>query len=452
MANPLRDFFMGTISPKRAELVEAFSPRRSFKDVIVPASTRLALDYALTQIEKHDLIFQQWGLGERHATGRGLAFNFAGPPGTGKTICAEAIAYELGKKLMVVRYSEVESMWAGETGKNVSAMFRSASEQDAVLFFDEADAIASRRFSSVTQGFQREANTVVNVLLKELEEFDGVVIFATNLAANFDPAFERRIRTHILFAMPGDAERAQIWKVQLHARKTPLAEDVDFDALAEKYPVAGGDIKNAVLKAAQIATTEPGPDADKQIHQRHFIAAMDEVFAAKKVMEQTLFEEGDGSHSSAALAGLSGQWNQLSRSHESIEREVSTLLERVGENERHIAALPGIIERFDDATRTSQNAIRAELSERLEHLSKQHESTLGAIEGLKSQLKETENANNTIRHEINEMSTQIVQQGQERESALLQQGQTFSQWKTKWLIAISIGGAAIFLSILFRFM
>jgi len=447
MANPLRDFFMGQIAPKRAELVEAFEPRRSFEDVIVPASTRLALDYALTQIEKHDLIFHQWGLGERHATGRGLAFNFAGPPGTGKTICAEAIAHALGKKLMVVRYSEVESMWAGETGKNVTAMFRSASEQDAVLFFDEADAIASRRFSSVTQGFQREANTVVNVLLKELEDFDGVVIFATNLAANFDPAFERRIRTHILFALPGPNERAQIWKVQLHARKTPLAEDVDFDALAEKYAVAGGDIKNAVLKAAQIATTEPGPDSEKKIHQRHFLAAMDEVYASKKVMEQTLFEDGDGSHSSAALAGLSGQWNQLSRSQETVEREVSTLIERVGENERHIAALPGIIERFDDASRMAQNAMRAELSERLEHLSKQHESTLSALDGLKLQIKDSGEERNKLRLELGEISTQMVAQNAERETAFSKQNEVLTQWQSKWIFALCASGAAIFIAL-----
>src|SRR5207237_9727012 len=125
--------------------------------------------------------------------------------------------------LLVVRYTEVESLWAGETGKNVSALFHAAAEQDAVLFFDEADAIASRRFASITQGYQREANTVVNVLLKELEEFDGVVIFATNLAANFDPAFERRIRTHVLFEMPDVDSREKIWKVQL-SRRTPLAD------------------------------------------------------------------------------------------------------------------------------------------------------------------------------------------------------------------------------------
>jgi ATP-dependent 26S proteasome regulatory subunit len=165
-------------------------------------------------------------------------------------------------------------------------------EQDAVLFFDEADAIAGRRFASVTQGYQREANTVVNVLLKELEEFSGVVIFATNLAANFDPAFERRIRTHILFEMPDAETREKIWKVQLHARKTPLADDVDFQVLAERFDkVSGGDIKNAVLKAAQMATAEPGPDHEKSIHQHHFVTGMEDVLAAKRVMDQSIFND-----------------------------------------------------------------------------------------------------------------------------------------------------------------
>ena len=205
----------------------------------------------------HDLIFNRWGLGQRHPTGLSLAFNFAGPSGTGKTICAEAIAHTLGRRLLVVRYAELESMWMGETPKNVAAVFRLARQEQAVLFFDEADAIASRRSTSVDHGFQRESNTVVNVLLQELERFNGVVIFATNLAANFDPAFERRIRTHVLFEMPGVDEREQIWRVQMHPTLTPLADDVDFRTLAETYEVSGGDIRNAVLKAALAAAATP---------------------------------------------------------------------------------------------------------------------------------------------------------------------------------------------------
>jgi SpoVK/Ycf46/Vps4 family AAA+-type ATPase len=326
MADSIRDLFFG--SPAR-ELVESVEPRRTFEDVILPATTLRALNHALALVRKHDLIFHQWGLAERHSTGLGLAFHFAGPPGTGKTICAEALAYALEKRLLVVRYAELESRWVGQTSKHVASVFRTAEREDAVLFFDEADAIAGRRFSAVSAAYEREANAIVNVLLHELETFPGVVIFATNLAANIDPAFERRIRTHILFEMPNVEERERIWKAQLHARKTPLAADVDFRALAEAYPRSGGDIKNAVLKAAQIATTEPGPDAQKRIHQRHFVQGMDEVIAAESVMSQSLFE------SAAAAAGpASGVLEQMAEAQEQVRGELGLVAERLDALER----------------------------------------------------------------------------------------------------------------------
>ncbi|HEX8317850.1 ATP-binding protein [Longimicrobium sp.] len=337
--NPLRDLIFG---PDRAALASASTPRRSFADVVLPPSTRRALDNALVQIQKHDLIFGEWGLGERHESGLGLAFNFAGPPGTGKTICAEAIAHALGKRLLVVRYNELESQWAGATAKNVAAVFASAQEENAVLFFDEADAIAGRRFTSMDQGYQREANAVVNVLLRELEEFSGVVIFATNLAANFDPAFERRIRTHILFEQPGPEEREKIWKVQIHARKTPLAADVDFSALAQRYPVTGGDIKNAVLKAAQMAIAEPGPDAEKRIAQRHFEGAVDDVLASKRVMDQSLF----GESALAGMAGLAGSGG--------MDDEVSALSTRLVEVEDTVTPLSETLRRMEKAQARSR--------------------------------------------------------------------------------------------------
>jgi ATP-dependent 26S proteasome regulatory subunit len=268
---------------------ESVAPRRTFDDVILPPATRRALDIALSQVTQHDLIFNRWGFAERHPTGLALAFNFAGPPGTGKTICAEAIAHSLGRRLLLVRYAELESLWMGETPKNVAAIFKAARDEGAVLLFDEADAIASRRSTSVDQGFQRESNTVVSVLLQELEWYNGVVIFATNLAANFDPAFERRIRTHVLFEMPGSVEREKIWRVQIHPSRTPLADDVNFRSLAERYAVSGGDIRNAVLKAALAAAAEPGPDSAKRIHQRHLEAGITDVVAAERVMRQSLF-------------------------------------------------------------------------------------------------------------------------------------------------------------------
>src|SRR6476661_1027658 len=328
MADAIRDLLFGGVVPGR-ELVEAVEPRRSFDDVVLPATTMRALNHALALVKKHDLIFHQWGLAERHSTGLGLAFHFAGPPGTGKTVCAEALAHTLRKKLLVVRYAELESRWVGQTAKHVTTVFRSAARQDAVLFFDEADAIAGRRFTSVSAAYEREANAIVNVLLHELETFPGVVIFATNLAANIDPAFERRIRTHILFTMPDVEERARIWQVQLHARKTPLADDVNFRELAERYPRSGGDIKNVVLKAAQIATVEPGPDTDKRIHQRHFIQGMEEVIAGESVMSQSLFDTPQ------AMS------DGLAEAQEELRGEVALMAERFEGLERTLRKLAG---------------------------------------------------------------------------------------------------------------
>ena len=289
MTSPLISF-LTSLGSRR--VVETVTPERTLADVVLPAQTRRTLEQALAEVRNHTLIFSRWGLGERHASGRGLAFNFAGPPGTGKTICAEAIAHALGMKLLVVDYAEAESMWVGETPKNIVAAFRAAVEKNAVLLFDEADAIATRRSAGAASPHDRESNLTVNVLLRELEAFNGIVIFATNLAANFDPAFERRIRTHVLFEMPGVEERARIWQLQVHPKKTPLAPDVDFWRLAERYVVSGGDIKNAVIKAAAAAAAEPGPDLGKHICQRHFECATEEVFSAKAIMQQSLFADG----------------------------------------------------------------------------------------------------------------------------------------------------------------
>jgi SpoVK/Ycf46/Vps4 family AAA+-type ATPase len=305
MASPLFSLFAGRTSRRAAQMV---SPQRTLAEVVLPLKTRAALDHALAEVRNHELIFGRWGLGERHSSGLGLAFNFAGPPGTGKTICAQAIAHALGMKLLVVDYAEAESMWVGETPKNIVAAFRAAMEQNAVLFFDEADAIATRRSSGMNLPDQRESNLTVNVLLRELETFNGIVIFATNLAANFDPAFERRIRTHVLFEMPGADEREQIWRLQIHPTKTPLSADVDFRELAARYEVSGGDIKNAVIKAAAAAASEQGRDHGRRIHQRHFISGIESVIASRAVMQQSLLVSSRGAGGDYGLVRIAERW------------------------------------------------------------------------------------------------------------------------------------------------
>ena len=158
-----------------------------------------------------------------------------------------------------------------------------------------------------------------------------MVIFATNLAANIDPAFERRIRTHILFDMPNAEERERIWRVQLHARKTPAGGRRRFQGAGRALSRSGGDIKNAVLKAAQIATTEPGPDAEKRIHQRHFVQGMEEVVAGQAVMSQSLFD-------SAGRGGQpGGVLEQMVEGQEQLRGELGLVAERLERLERNLS-------------------------------------------------------------------------------------------------------------------
>ncbi len=310
----------------KGDLLQMIEPKKTFADVILPEKTRRVLADTLIQIEKHQLIFDTWGFGERHTTGTGLVFNFTGPPGTGKTICAEAVANLLVKRLLVVRYSELESCWAGETSKNLVLVFREARQQNVVLFFDEADSIASRRFTTTNLGYEREANQGVNVLLKELDYYSGVVIFATNLWSNFDPAFQRRVRTHVLFEMPGPREREMIWQAQLHPTKTPLAEDVDFHALAERYELSGGDIKNAVLKAAHLAAAEDGLDYRKRIAQHHFEEAVSNILEAKQLMTQPQdeipHEQGLELLVGTALLGFASRIQALERETDELRKQL----------------------------------------------------------------------------------------------------------------------------------
>jgi AAA+ superfamily predicted ATPase len=281
-----------TATPEEA-LFDMRHPEIGFDEVILPAETMREIRTALVQIRKHPLLVDRWGLAERYRMGRGLAFNFAGPPGTGKTLTAEAVAKELGRQLLTVKYSGLESKWIGETGKHIAAVFAAARRQEAVLFFDEADAIASRRSANM-EGSGRHYNQSVNILLHELEQYEGVVIFATNLAANFDPAFERRIQSHVLFLMPEAAERERIWRAHLPPR-APLAPDVDLRRLAEDFEMAGGDIRNAVLKAVRLAALGDAPDEELQITQEHLLAGAGAVLQARAVMAQSILARpGDG--------------------------------------------------------------------------------------------------------------------------------------------------------------
>jgi len=227
----------------------ARAPVYRMENLVLPEDTLEQLCALKARFRCHELVYNDWGLAATDPAGRHTAFNLYGPPGTGKTMCVEAIAGELGKKLIDVSYAEIESKYVGDTGKNIAAAFSAAREQDAVLFFDEADSILGRRMTSVTQAADQAVNVARAVMLKQLDAFDGIVAFATNLARNFDNAFVRRIPIHIAIPLPDHAGRRKIAE-RLLPMAVPFGSLVDFDLLAsETEGFSGGDLKNVVVNA-----------------------------------------------------------------------------------------------------------------------------------------------------------------------------------------------------------
>jgi SpoVK/Ycf46/Vps4 family AAA+-type ATPase len=200
-------------------------------------------------------VMDRWALADRYAVGRGLVSLFNGPPGTGKTICAAAISNAIEQPMYRIDVSSVVDKFVGETEKNLVAMFEEAAATRAVLLFDEADSLFGKRLEA-KDSTDRYANMQVNILLNLIEDYDGFVVLTTNLQGSLDDAFLRRITYKIQFEMPEHAELVALWDYHL-SPGIPRASDVDLDALAEEFDtIAGGDIRNAVLRAALAAGGE----------------------------------------------------------------------------------------------------------------------------------------------------------------------------------------------------
>lgn len=228
---------------------EAREPLYSLENLVLDNNTALNLQSLKNRFDTHSLVYEEWGMGEVDPSGRHIAFNLYGPPGTGKTMCVEALARKWGKKIIDVSYAEIESKYVGETGKNIVAAFKSAAKQDALLFFDEADSILGQRMTNVTQAADQAVNVARAVMLKQLDAFDGIVAFATNLARNFDSAFVRRIPVHIKIPLPDESGRRKILETIVPDR-VPFKSKIDFQKIAScSGGLSGGDLKNAVVNA-----------------------------------------------------------------------------------------------------------------------------------------------------------------------------------------------------------
>jgi AAA+ superfamily predicted ATPase len=232
-------------------LARKISPRSTWTDLILPPEGLTQLQEICNQVKYHHLVCGQWGFEQKLSLGKGLNALFSGSPGTGKTMAAAVIAQELHLDLYQIDLSQVVSKYIGETEKNLERIFSAAQSANAILLFDEADALFGKR-SEVKDAHDRYANIEIAYLLQKMEEYEGVTLLTTNFRQNLDEAFTRRIRFIVEFPFPEADYRLQIWQ-GIWPKQTPLAADVDLEGMARQFKLAGGNIRNIALAAAFLA-------------------------------------------------------------------------------------------------------------------------------------------------------------------------------------------------------
>lgn len=230
-------------------LARRIEPRRSWEDLVLPPDRLAQLREMCNQFTYSPLVLDTWGFGKHSA--RGLSALFAGPSGTGKTMAAEVIAHALALDLYQIDLSGVVSKYIGETEKNLERIFEMARDSNAILLFDEADALFGKR-SETHDAHDRYANIEVSYLLQKIEEYDGIVILTSNLRQNLDEAFLRRLQFSIEFPMPDEEARLAIWQ-RLLPEAAPLHPSVDLADMARRFKFSGGSIRNVLVNAAFLA-------------------------------------------------------------------------------------------------------------------------------------------------------------------------------------------------------
>lgn len=246
------------------DLARKIIPKYTWEDLILPADELAQLHEICQQAKQRNTVYDQWGFARKLALGKGLNVLFSGPPGTGKTMAGDVIANELSLTLYKIDLSQVVSKYIGETEKNLERIFTAAQSTNAILFFDEADALFGKR-SEVKDAHDRYANIEVGYLLQKMEQYEGVAILATNLRSHMDDAFVRRMHAIVEFPFPDEMHRRRIWEV-VFPPEAPLADDVDLAVLAREVKLAGGNIKNIALTAAFYAA-----DAGETIGMSHLL-------------------------------------------------------------------------------------------------------------------------------------------------------------------------------------
>jgi winged helix domain-containing protein/ATPase family protein associated with various cellular activities (AAA) len=247
-------------------LARRIEPKHTWEDLVLPARQLEQLHAVCNEARQGSVVFGEWGFERKLSLGKGLNVLFTGPPGTGKTMAAEVVAADLGVHLLKIDLSRIVSKYIGETEKNLRELFDQATSANAILFFDEADALLGKR-SEVKDAHDRYANTETAYLLQKMEEYTGISILSTNLRQNMDEAFTRRMRFIVDFPLPEDEDRLRIWQA-VWPRELPLAPDVDLPGLARQFRLTGGSIRNIALSAAFLAAEQNQP-----VSMRHLMRA-----------------------------------------------------------------------------------------------------------------------------------------------------------------------------------
>jgi ATP-dependent 26S proteasome regulatory subunit len=243
-------------NPRLVGLAHKLNPRYSWGDIVLPEDHIAQLREIVATVRGRPIVLDEWGIGRKLASSRGVTILFSGPPGTGKTMSAEVIAGELGLDLFKIDLSTIVSKYIGETEKNLERIFSEAETSNAILFFDEADALFGKR-SEVRDSHDRYANIEISYLLQRMEAYDGVTILATNLRSNLDESFTRRLQFAVDFPFPEEAYRLRIWRT-LFPLEVPRAPDLDLEWLARRFKLAGGNIRNVIVGAAYLAASDGG--------------------------------------------------------------------------------------------------------------------------------------------------------------------------------------------------
>ncbi|MBS1789196.1 MAG: ATP-binding protein [Acidobacteria bacterium] len=226
----------------------------SFDDLVLPAANKRQLEELRARIACQKQLLGESGFERRLSLGKGLIVMFTGSSGTGKTMAAELLAREQGVDLYKIDLSAVVSKYVGETEKNLSRVFSEAEDCNAMIFFDEADAIFGKR-GKVEEAKDRWANIEINFLLQRVEEYSGVVILASNLRQNIDEGFLRRIHVIVEFPFPESKARFNIWRGMFPA-EIARPTDEELRAMADIFRLPGGSIRNIVVDAAARALGE----------------------------------------------------------------------------------------------------------------------------------------------------------------------------------------------------